>query len=98
MESNGVALVTALCGGVLGYCLNIYKVKLNHSLATEVNERDLLKRIDNLQQQMIEMAKENASLKLEVKSLRNEIRQLRKHNDALSHHFNGDDYSAGAPD
>ena len=83
MENSGVALVTALCGG---------------ALATEVNERDLLKRIDNLQQQMIEMAKENASLKLEVKSLRNEIRQLRKHNDALSHHFNGDDYAAGAPD
>jgi len=97
LEHDGVAFFTAICGVVCGYFLNIYKTRLNYSRETEVNERDLLQRIDSLQQQMIDMAKENASLKSEVKSLRNEIRELRRKNEQITQ-FCGEDYSAGALD
>lgn len=72
INENVILAITGLIGAIIGYYFKIRQTEVSR----DIGERDLLMRIDKLQTQVFEMARENAALRAEVEALRDEIHKL----------------------
>lgn len=84
-----IALLTALLGIITGYYAKASKERYAHERATHISERDLMRRIDGLQAEIIKLTKENSELKAQIQALRTEVKTQRRIP------FRGEDYAAG---
>lgn len=108
MSQDMLTVATALIAAVAGYVLKWQQNARTYERETQINERDLLSRIDGLQKQILDMANENAQLRAEIEGLRHELRYLRglggfeecrtknrRRDSGERLIFHGDDYSEG---
>lgn len=79
MNENILTVITACVAALAGYYLKWHQNDQKFEKETQINERDLLSRIDGLQKQIVDMARENAQLRTEIAGLRDELRYMRSY-------------------
>lgn len=77
LNSELITALTAFGAMLIGYCLRFYTTKNEYQLKTQINEKDLLEHLLELQKQVVILTNQNAQLLAEVESLRTEVSTLR---------------------
>lgn len=72
-----LTIIITFISVIVGYIAHIYKTSLRYKYEKQINEIDLLDRIDKLQQKILLMAKENALLREEIASLKQELKGIK---------------------
>ena len=77
LSTDVLTALTAFGAMVIGYCLRFYTTRSEFQLKTQINEKDLLEHLLELQKQVVTLTAQNAQLIAEVESLKAEIGTLR---------------------
>lgn len=77
ISGDMLTAASALIACVAGYALRFYTTKNDYNLKTQINEKDLLGHLLELQKQVVTLTAQNTKLLQEVEMLRSEVLTLR---------------------